>query len=74
MPPNSRDVDCRGGTGDGPDYAHASNFRLVNVANDPYDLDRDDDGLACEADDLGDPSITPAKPAVPVRGSGRVTG
>jgi hypothetical protein len=43
LPPAS-DYDCRGGSGNGPEYSG-----LVRVTgSDPYDLDRDGDGKACE--------------------------
>jgi hypothetical protein len=42
--PIDSDVDCAGGSGDGPSYA---GFARV-VGSDPYDLDSDNDGLACE--------------------------
>jgi hypothetical protein len=43
--PNDSDVDCAGGSGNGPSYVSGP----VNViGSDPYDLDRDGDGLACE--------------------------
>lgn len=44
------DWDCAGGPGDGPNYQHGP----VHVPwNDPYDLDRDGDGIGCEAEDFG---------------------
>ncbi len=45
----AQDVDCPGGTGNGPLFAPLTNFRVVG--DDVYDLDRDNDGIACEADD-----------------------
>jgi hypothetical protein len=42
--PNASDVDCAGGTGDGP--AYTGPVRVTGV--DVYDLDRDRDGYACE--------------------------
>ena len=42
--PDSPDYDCRGGSGDGPDYTGP----VRSVGSDPFDLDRDGDGLACE--------------------------
>jgi hypothetical protein len=41
---NSYDYDCEGGSGDGPDYTGAVRV----VGDDPFDLDRDGDGSACE--------------------------
>jgi hypothetical protein len=41
---NSYDYDCEGGSGDGPDYT----ARVEVVGDDPYDLDRDGDGIACD--------------------------
>jgi hypothetical protein len=45
LDPNSSDYDCEGGTGDGPDYTGT----VEVVGDDPYDLDRDGNGIACEA-------------------------
>lgn len=44
LDPNSADYDCEGGSGDGPDYT--GTVRVVGA--DPYDLDRDGDGIACD--------------------------
>lgn len=44
LDPDSPDYDCRGGSGDGPDYTGP----VTVVGSDPYDLDRDGDGAACE--------------------------
>ncbi len=43
LPPAS-DYDCAGGSGDGPKYAYGA---VSVTGSDPYDLDRDGDGLAC---------------------------
>ena len=43
--PDSPDYDCAGGSGDGPDYTGP----VRSVGSDPFDLDRDGDGLACES-------------------------
>jgi hypothetical protein len=40
------DYDCAGGTGDGPKYAQGP---IQVTGSDPYDLDSDGDGVACEA-------------------------
>jgi hypothetical protein len=45
LDPNSSDYDCEGGSGDGPDYT--GTVRVVG--DDPYDLDRDGDKVACDA-------------------------
>jgi tetratricopeptide (TPR) repeat protein len=45
LDPNSPDYDCAGASGDGPDYTGL--VRIVGA--DPYDLDRDGDGVACES-------------------------
>jgi glucodextranase-like protein len=45
LDPTSYDYDCEGGSGDGPDYT--GTVRVVG--DDPYDLDRDGDGTACDA-------------------------
>lgn len=44
LDPSSSDYDCSGGSGDGPGYSGP----VRRVASDPFDLDRDGDGLACE--------------------------
>lgn len=44
LPPMS-DYDCAGGSGNGPGYA---NGPIYVTGSDPYDLDRDGDGVACE--------------------------
>ena len=43
LPPAS-DYDCRGGSGNGPKYTGPVRV----TGSDPYDLDRDGDGEACE--------------------------
>jgi hypothetical protein len=43
LPPAS-DYDCRGGSGNGPKYSGPVRV----TGSDPYDLDRDGDGKACE--------------------------
>lgn len=40
------DYDCAGGSGDGPAYADGP---IYVTGSDPYDLDRDGDGVACES-------------------------
>ncbi len=45
LPPAS-DYDCAGGSGDGPAYA---NGPIYITGSDPYDLDNDGDGVACES-------------------------
>jgi hypothetical protein len=44
IPPGS-DVDCAGGSGNGPRYVDGP---VYVTGSDPYDLDRDGDGVACE--------------------------
>jgi hypothetical protein len=44
LDPNSADYDCERGSGDGPDYTGA----VTVVGSDPYGLDRDGDGVACD--------------------------
>ncbi|CAN5146182.1 hypothetical protein BH09ACT5_BH09ACT5_03200 [soil metagenome] len=39
------DVDCEGGSGDGPAYVRGP-VRVIGA--DPYRLDRDGDGVACD--------------------------
>lgn len=43
--PIASDVDCAGGSGNGPAYVHGP---LQVVGADVYDLDRDGDGIACD--------------------------
>jgi resuscitation-promoting factor RpfB len=43
-PPPASDYDCRGGSGNRPKYTGPVRV----TGSDPYDLDRDDDGKACE--------------------------
>jgi hypothetical protein len=45
LKPNVEDYDCADGSGNGPYYIDGP-FR--RVGSDPYDLDRDNDGIACE--------------------------
>jgi hypothetical protein len=44
LDPSSYDYDCEGGDGNGPNYT--GEVRVVG--DDPFDLDRDGDGSACE--------------------------
>jgi len=46
IPSGSSDVDCSGGTGDGPRYTEA-NVRYRVTGSDPYRLDGNGDGWAC---------------------------
>ena len=43
--PVASDVDCAGGSGNGPEYVRGP---VEVVGPDVYDLDRDGDGIACE--------------------------
>lgn len=43
--PIASDVDCSGGSGNGPEYVTGP---VKVVGSDIYDLDRDNDGLGCE--------------------------
>lgn len=43
--PIASDVDCAGGSGNGPEYVEGP---VTVVGNDIYDLDRDGDGIGCE--------------------------
>lgn len=43
--PIASDVDCGGGSGNGPEYLYGT---AKVIGSDIYDLDRDNDGLACE--------------------------
>ncbi|MGH9177411.1 MAG: hypothetical protein ACRD0N_02495 [Acidimicrobiales bacterium] len=44
LPPDASDVDCAGGSGNGPVYTG----RVSVVGPDVFDLDRDGDGVGCE--------------------------
>lgn len=44
IPISASDVDCYGGTGNGPYYVG----RVVVVGPDVFDLDRDNDGIGCD--------------------------
>lgn len=56
------DYDCEGGQGNGPNYAPRG-VRLVQPGNDPFGLDRDDDGEGCE--DAASPPPPPPDPDPP---------
>ncbi|HEX9999174.1 MAG TPA: G5 domain-containing protein [Actinoplanes sp.] len=43
--PVADDVDCAGGSGNGPEYVTGP---IRVIGSDPYDLDRDGDGIACD--------------------------
>jgi hypothetical protein len=43
--PPAYDVDCAGGSGDGPAYVEGP---VYVTGSDPYGLDSDGDGVACE--------------------------
>jgi hypothetical protein len=43
--PPGPDVDCAGGSGDGPRYVEGP---IRVTGSDPYGLDRDRDGIGCE--------------------------
>jgi hypothetical protein len=45
VPADTSDVDCAGGSGDGPEYVGP----VQVVGSDPYGLDADGDGYACES-------------------------
>jgi hypothetical protein len=45
--PIASDVDCAGGSGNGPEYVQGP---VDVIGEDHYDLDRDNDGVACEDD------------------------
>ena len=44
--PPAADYDCAGGSGNGPEYVRGP---ITVTGDDPYDLDSDGDGLACES-------------------------
>ncbi|SES27158.1 hypothetical protein SAMN04487818_109227 [Actinokineospora terrae] len=43
--PNASDVDCAGGSGNGPAYVTGP---IRVIGSDPYGLDNDGDGIGCE--------------------------
>lgn len=43
--PNDSDVDCAGGSGNGPSYVQGP---VQIIGSDPYGLDADNDGVGCE--------------------------
>ncbi len=47
VPTGFSDVDCAGGTGNGPGYVSGKRFQVVGP--DVYGLDNDGDGVACES-------------------------
>ncbi len=51
------DVDCAGGSGDGPGYVSGP---VRVIGSDIYDLDRDGDGWGCDCKKRGRPSTRPA--------------
>ncbi|MFN0089480.1 MAG: hypothetical protein ACKVWR_04295 [Acidimicrobiales bacterium] len=46
--PIAFDVDCAGGSGNGPVYVPGP-VAVVVIGDDPYELDADGDGIGCEA-------------------------
>jgi hypothetical protein len=46
VPAGASDVDCAGGSGNGPEYVSGP---VYVEGNDVHELDRDGDGVACEA-------------------------
>lgn len=46
--PIDSDVDCAGGSGNGPSYVRGP-IRVKTIGIDPYGLDRDNDGIGCES-------------------------
>jgi hypothetical protein len=52
----------------------AAQEELNSNPSDPHDLDRDGDGVACEANQPGDGTPTPSSPAAPIRGRATFTG
>ena len=47
VPTGFSDVDCAGGSGNGPGYVSGKRFQVVGP--DVYGLDNDSDGVACES-------------------------
>lgn len=64
VPARTPDVDCAG-DGDGPVYVEGKDLRVVDSAVDPFDLDTDGDGVACELDEVG--SIATTAPPTALR-------
>jgi hypothetical protein len=58
--PVASDVDCAGGSGNGPAYVSGP---IRVTGSDPYDLDRDGDGIACEAGGDDDAPTETEEPA-----------
>jgi hypothetical protein len=46
--PIDSDVDCAGGSGNGPSYVRGP-IHVKTIGVDPYDLDRDNNGIGCES-------------------------
>jgi hypothetical protein len=49
LDPSAYDYDCEGGSGDGPDYVEGPVTVDWDVPDpDPFELDRDQNGIGCE--------------------------
>ena len=48
LDPDAEDYDCEGGEGDGPEYVTGPITVDHSAGSDPFGLDRDGDGVACE--------------------------
>ena len=46
LDPDATDYDCAGGSGNGPEYVRGP---IRVLAPDPFDLDREGDGVGCES-------------------------
>jgi hypothetical protein len=46
IPPDVSDADCAGGSGNGPWFVQEKNISVVGP--DPFDLDRDGNGVGCQ--------------------------
>jgi hypothetical protein len=46
LDPDALDYDCEGGEGDGPEYVAGP---VTVRGDDPFDLDRDGDGIGCDS-------------------------
>jgi hypothetical protein len=69
VPNDTVDVDCLGGSGDGPSFVEG---QVQVIGEDVYDLDADENGVGCEIISTGGGAAPP--PPTPVRAPVRFTG
>ena len=60
LDPNSEDYDCEGGSGNGPDFVSGP---FDSVGDDPFELDENGDGTACEESESGGDSDDESTPS-----------